>query len=101
MSLISASYFKVPADKEALACGVCVVEIEAIGADERMNLGAEKEIKLRSLLPEKERKERRQVLLRTGSQPPLLNKADIVDYFPNLLGLQLQRRILSLSSDEL
>lgn len=80
MSLISASFFVVSVDKGALDWGLCVVQIEAIDAGERMNLGAEGGYKLRSLLQEQEKKERRQVLLRTVRLPLPLNKADIADY---------------------
>ena len=55
-----------------------------------MNFEAKKEIKPRSLLLENEIKERRQMFRRTVKLPPLLNKADIADYFSNLLvGLQI------------
>lgn len=84
MSLISASYFVVPAGKKVLDCGACVVQIGAIGTSERMDLGAKKVAKLRSLLME-ERKERRQMLLRTEELLPLLNTVNIADHFPDLL----------------
>ena len=56
-----------------------MVQIEAIDTGERMNLGAQREIRLRSLLPEKESKER-QFLLKTVKLPLLLKIADIAAY---------------------
>ena len=56
-----------------------MVQIEAIDTGERMNLGAQREIRPRSLLPEKEIKER-QFLLKTVNLPLLLKIADIAAY---------------------
>lgn len=81
MSLISASYLLIPFDEGAVDCGAGVVQIEAIGTSERMDgktLGARNGTKLRSLLDEAERNDRRQRLLRPLL--PLLSKANIANY---------------------
>ena len=87
MSLISASYSLIPVDEGAVDCGVGVVQIEAIGTSDRIDgkaLGARNGTKLRSLLTEAERKDRRQRVLRPLL--PLLNKANIAKDFHDVLG---------------
>lgn len=87
MSLISASYSLIPVEEGAVDCGAGVVQIEAIGTNDRIDgkaLGARKGTKLRSLPTEAERKDRRQRVLRPLL--PLLNKANIANDFHDVLG---------------